>query len=135
MSAIAVVATLNGVIVQIILASRVLYGLARQGNLPAALHEVNPLTHTPLAATALAVVLVLLPALLVPLEGLADLASRFTLSLFALVDLALIRIKAREAEPPHGLFIAPPWVPWAGFASCIAFLVADLLVRAGLAPM
>ena len=36
MSAIAVVATLNGIIVQIIMASRVLYGLARQGNLPAA---------------------------------------------------------------------------------------------------
>jgi amino acid transporter len=131
MSAIAVVATLNGVIVQIILASRVLYGLARQGNLPAILHQVNPVTHTPIAATALAVLLVLLPALLIQLEGLADLASRFTLILFALVNLALIRIKGREAGPPAGIFIAPAWVPWAGLVSCIAFLIADLMVRAG----
>ena len=36
MSLIAVVATLNGIIVQIILAARVLYGLARQGTLPRA---------------------------------------------------------------------------------------------------
>ena len=48
MSAIAVVATLNGIIVQIIMASRVLYGLARQGNLPAAIGAVSKLTHTPL---------------------------------------------------------------------------------------
>ncbi len=129
MSAIAIVATLNGIIVQIILAARVLYGLARQGNLPAVLQEVSPLTRTPLAATALAVVLVLLPALLMPLEGLADLASRFTLCLFALVNLALIRIKASEPEPPRGIYIAPRWVPWAGLASCVAFLLADLAVR------
>jgi amino acid transporter len=129
MSAIAIVATLNGIIVQIILAARVLYGLARQGNLPAALQEVSPLTRTPLLATALAVALVLLPALLVPLEGLADLASRFTLCLFALVNLALIRIKASEPEPPRGIYIAPRWVPWAGLVSCLAFLLADLAVR------
>ena len=42
MSAIAIVATLNGIIVQIIMASRVLYGLARQGSLPALLRAVQP---------------------------------------------------------------------------------------------
>jgi amino acid transporter len=133
MSAIAIVATLNGIIVQIIMASRVLYGLARQGNLPDLLAQVSPLTRTPLAATALAVALVLLPALLLPLEGLADLASRFTLCLFALINLALLRIKRREKlsehGPPRGIYVAPVWVPWAGLASCIAFLVADLVVR------
>jgi amino acid transporter len=35
MSLIAIVATLNGIIVQVIMSSRVLYGLARQGELPA----------------------------------------------------------------------------------------------------
>jgi amino acid transporter len=129
MSAIAIVATLNGIIVQIVLSARVLYGLARQGNLPAALAEVSPLTRTPLAATALAVILVLLPALLLPLEGLAELASRFTLGLFALINVALIRIKSREPAPPRGIYVAPRWVPWAGLASCVAFLIADLIAR------
>ena len=41
MSLIAVVATLNGIIVQIIMASRVLYGLARQGELPGFFGAVN----------------------------------------------------------------------------------------------
>jgi amino acid transporter len=131
MSAIAVVATLNGIIVQIILASRVMYGLARQGALPPALQEVSPVTRTPLLATAVTVVLVLAFALLLPLEGLADLCARFTLVLFALVNLALIRIKAREMVPPPGIYLAPYWVPWAALASCIALLLADLAVVLG----
>ena len=45
MSAVAIVATLNGIVIQIILAARVLYGLSRQGQLPAVFAEVNP--HTP----------------------------------------------------------------------------------------
>jgi basic amino acid/polyamine antiporter, APA family len=66
MSAIAIVATLNGIIVQIIMSSRVLYGLARQGNLPAGLGAVSKVTRTPLLATALTSALVL--ALLLPLQ-------------------------------------------------------------------
>ena len=50
MSAIAIVATLNGIVIQVILASRVLYGLSRQGQLPAVFAEVNPKTRTPLFA-------------------------------------------------------------------------------------
>ena len=126
MSLIAVIATLNGIIVQIILAARVLYGLARQGSLPAPLGQVSPLTRTPLLATGLTVTLVLLLALLLPLEQLAEHASRFTLILFALVNLALIRIKAGEGAPPRDGYVAPRWVPWAGFVSCVAFLLADL---------
>ncbi len=137
MSAIAVVATLNGIVVQIILAARVLYGLARQGILPPAFQDVSPVTRTPLVATAVAVAMVLVLALLLPLEGLADLSARFTLLLFAIVDLALIRIKAREQEPPCDIFLAPCWVPWAGLASCVALLLVDLgiMVAAGIGSL
>jgi amino acid transporter len=126
MSAIAVVATLNGIVVQVILAARVLYGLARQGMLPRAFQDVSPATHTPLLATAVPVAMVLALALLLPLEGLADLSARFTLVLFALVNLALIRIKAHEEVPPSHVYLAPRWVPWAGLVSCVALLMGDL---------
>ena len=46
-NAIAVVATINGVLVQMIMGSRVLYGLSAQGSLPAWLGYVSPLTRTP----------------------------------------------------------------------------------------
>ena len=67
------VLTLNGIIVQIIMASRVLYGLAHQGELPAALAQVNRRTPTPLLATAAATyALVLVLALALPLHNLAE---------------------------------------------------------------
>ncbi len=94
MSLIAIVATLNGIIVQIIMASRVLYGLARQGELPGFFGAVNGATQTPINATAVTTALVLVFAVLLPLHHLADLTSRITLVVFALVNLALIRIKA-----------------------------------------
>jgi APA family basic amino acid/polyamine antiporter len=129
MSAIAVVATLNGIIVHMIMIARVIYGLADQGNLPKALTRLNPVTHTPLLATAIGVGAILGLALAVPLAGLADLTARFTLVIFAVVNLALIRIKSRSEASPSGAFICPRWVPFAGLVSSVLLFVVDLVVR------
>jgi amino acid transporter len=127
MSAIAVVATLNGIIVQIIMGSRVTYGLASQGALPARLAAVSPLTQTPLAATLVMVALTMAFALLMPLDRLADLTSRIALALFALVNLSLGLIKLRGDPAPARAFVAPGWVPWAGLLATLLLLAADLL--------
>lgn len=127
MGLIAVVATLNGIIVQIIMASRVVYGLAGQGRLPQAVGAVHPTTRTPLRATVLAGVMVLALALAFPLDRLAELSAQITLMLFALINLALARIKMRGVPPPPGIFLAPRWVPWAGAASCAGLVLADVL--------
>src|SRR5664279_3981131 len=128
MSAIAVVATVNGLIVHIIMIARVLYGLADKGDLPKVLARLNAITHTPLLATAIGVIGILLLALAVPLAGLADLTARFTLIIFGVVNIALIVIKSRDEMPPHGAFICPRWVPYAGFISSVLFLVTDLII-------
>jgi amino acid transporter len=127
MSLIALVATLNGIIVQIIMASRVLYGLARQGGLPAAFGHVSQTTRTPMFATMLTSALVFLLALMLPLHHLADVTSRLTLIVFAVVNISLVRIKQRGPRRPPGIYVAPTWVPWAGAVACIALLSADLL--------
>ncbi|MGT2500900.1 amino acid permease [Bradyrhizobium guangxiense] len=101
MSAIAVVATVNGIIVHMIMIGRVLYGLADQGNLPAVLAVVNPKSGTPVVATLIGIAAILVLALGVPLTGLAEWTSRFTLGIFALVNLALIRIKTAEVQAPR----------------------------------
>ncbi|MGI9426466.1 MAG: APC family permease [Hyphomicrobiaceae bacterium] len=126
-SAIAIIATLNGVIVQIIMASRVIYGLSRQGSLPAVLGDVNPLTHTPLIATVLVGIAVLILATTVQLRGLAEATSYITLTVFAIVNLALWKIKRRGDEAPADAFIIPDWVPLVGMASCALFLIVGLL--------
>jgi len=126
MSAIAVVATLNGVVIQMIMASRVIYGLSKQGSLPPVLGSVHPLTHTPLIATALVVAAILVLALTFPLEGLAEMTSRIALSVFTLVNLALLRVKLRGDPAPADTFIVWTWVPVAGAISCVLLLIAGM---------
>lgn len=113
-SLIAIVATLNGVIIQIIMAARVIYGLSAKGNLPKTLGRVHPLTRTPLIATALITMAVLALALGFNLESLAELSSRMTLGVFALVNLALVWLKLSGRAPKQGYFTVPIWVPATG---------------------
>jgi basic amino acid/polyamine antiporter, APA family len=129
MALIALVATLNGIIVQIIMSSRVLYGLAQQGNLPAALGKVSRRTRTPVVATAATTAVVLGLALMAPLNDLAEATSRLTLLVFALVNTSLIRIKKRVGQLPPGLYQTPSWVPWAGAGTCIVLLAADAVAK------
>ena len=125
---IAVVATLNTIIVQIIMASRVVYGLADQGNLPAVFARINAVTRTPLVATSSVVAVILVLALAFPLEGLAEMTSRITLTVFALVNIALIKLKLAGDPAPEGVFEVQLWVPVAGVLACIAFLMSGYLV-------
>jgi amino acid transporter len=124
-SAIAIVATLNTVLVQMTMASRVIYGMSHHGDLPALLGRVNPHTATPLLATWLVAILVALLAVSLPIERLAEWTSIATLVVFALVNLALIRLQ-RTPTPPRG-FAAPRWVPVAGLASCLLMLATAFL--------
>lgn len=117
---IAIVATLNGVIIQIVMASRVLYGLGRQGVLPAAISRVHPVTRTPVVATLLVVAVILILALVFPLEGLAEMTSRVVLSVFTLVNAALIRVLLREGE------IGRTWAPVLGVITCAGLLAGDV---------
>ncbi len=129
MSVIAIVATLNGLIVHMIMIARVVYGLADQGNLPKALAKLNRTTGTPLVATAIGVSSILVFSLTVPIAGLADLTSRFTLIIFMIVNLALILIKNREKVPPLDVFVCPRWVPIAGLISSATLLALDFVLR------
>lgn len=120
---IAIVATLNGVVVQIIMTARVLYGLANRGYLPKRLALVNAVTRTPLLATVLAVAMVLGLALVFPIGVLAEWTSRITLGIFTVVCAALVRIKLRHTAPPIGTFIVPLWVPILGAVLCLGLLI------------
>jgi APA family basic amino acid/polyamine antiporter len=126
MSLIAVVATVNGIIVQIIMASRVLYGLASQGDLPQMFCRVNRRTRTPVIATVTVSAIILALALLVPLHDLAEVTARMTLVVFAIVNLALVAIKRRAATFRTIGFVAPGWVPWAGATACVLLLALDI---------
>ena len=128
-SIIALVAVVNGALIQIIMASRVAYGLARQGWIPSILGRVNPRTRTPAIATLAVSGLVLAMALLLPVEMLARITSLLLLAVFALVNLALLRIR-RRPDPAYAGFTVPAWVPLGGSLSAAAFLGYQLYAGA-----
>lgn len=121
-SLISLLAVVNGALVQIIMGSRVFYGMSREGWLHRALGRVNLRTRTPLLATALVTALVLVLALWLPLITLAKATSFIILIVFAIINLALARIKLR-APKPKGVRTYPLWVPVAGFITTTALVL------------
>lgn len=124
---ISIIATTNGVLIQIIMASRVIYGLAKQQNLPGILAAVHPVTRTPVVATVFITAFVLIFATLLPIAQLAEATSTLVLMVFCLVNLALIRLKKTEPSPSDSVFVVPLWVPVAGLLLSITLLVAGFL--------
>lgn len=115
---VAVVATVNGVLIQMIMASRVLYGLADRGHLPAILAKVSHRTKTPVWATVGVVLIILLLALALPIDALAARTSQIVLCVFVMVNLALIRLKlAPNSGDDH--FQVPLFVPVLGVATSV----------------
>ncbi len=94
-AAIAATAMINGILVQIVMASRVLYGMAGEGLIPAALGVVHPKRRTPARATVLVVVTIIVLATIFPLVRLAQTTSLVTLTVFAMVNSALYFIGRR----------------------------------------
>ena len=127
--AIAVTAAVNGVVAQIVMTARVLYGLGGRVSWLRVFRRVYPATHTPIRATAFATVLVLALALTTALATLAAISAFILLIIFAVVNLALIALK-RRGPPPEGAFAAPGWTPWAGFVCSVAMCLGEL-VRLG----
>ena len=123
-SLIAVIAVLNGALIQIIMAARVLYGLSAQGWLPPLFAAIHPRRHTPARATLAVCVTILIFALLLPLETLARGTSLVTLVIFAIVNLALWRLKGRAASAP-GAVAYPRWISLFGFLVCTAVLILE----------
>ena len=129
LSVIALFALLNGALIQVMKASRVLWGMADQGVLPAALRYIHPRSRSPLVAVGLATGGTGILAAAFPLETLAETTSLVTLLTFTLANLALLRVKLRETDPPPGAMLFPIWVPLVGAILSGGLLGFDLVNR------
>ena len=125
-SIIGLFALINGALIQMIMASRVLYGMSSRKLLPAIISRVNKRTQTPLVATALTTVVILFLAVSGSLASLAQATSLIMLIVFSLVNLALLHIK-RKHPRPEGLIVFPVLIPLLGFVVSAAFIVLELI--------
>ena len=121
LSLIGMIAAMNGVIVQIIMGSRILYGLAGEGWIHRSFGTVHGSFQTPVTATLVVLAVMITATALLPLVSLARLTSLLVLIIFTLVNAALAVIKRRHRD--HGGYIdVPTAVPYLGVALCLGTL-------------
>ncbi|MEM9621585.1 MAG: amino acid permease [Pseudomonadota bacterium] len=123
-------AIINGALIQIIMATRIIYGLAARGQFPAALATIAPRTQTPITATVLVTGAVLVLALVGQLAELAELTAIIILLLFAGVNFSLWRLEKRQAAVVYPLsfrrWVAPSArgaIGLAGGLVCLALVI------------
>ena len=120
-TAITLFAVANTALVNYITASRLIYGMARQGLLPGSLGDVHATRQTPHIAIA-ALLLVLAPlALLGTISELAAATVLLLLLVFMVVNGALFILKGRKDEH-RGRFEIPRFVPALGATVCFVLI-------------
>jgi amino acid transporter len=99
--------------------------MAKQGWLWSGLAKVSKRTRTPVIATWLVIVIILILALWLPIEDLAKGTSYLILIVFILVNASLIAVK-RRLPPEEGILNIPLWVPVAGLISSVSLTLFQL---------
>ena len=127
---ISLIAVLNGMLIQIIMASRILFGMANNNMAPQFFSYIYSRTKVPLYSSIFVFILIILAALALPLVSLAKLTSTIILIIFTAVNLSLVIIK-RKNKKFTGLndkkqVSFPIIFPIIGFLLFISFLIFQL---------
>ena len=122
-----VFAVANTALINMLMASRLLYGLARQDVLPRSLGKVLPGRRTPWAGIAFSTLLALGLIVVVTfyaettlIAALSGTTALLLLAVFSVVNVACLVL--RRDPTPDSAFRAPTWVPVVGAIACL-FLV------------
>ena len=120
-SLIALFAIANTGLLNYIMGSRLIYGMARQGLVPAFLGAIHPKRRTPHWAILVLGVIVMLLAMSMDVGPLAKATSTLLLTVFIIVNLSLLVLQ-RKRDEPRGQFEIPAFVPALGILVCAAIL-------------
>lgn len=120
-------AVANSALINMLMASRLLYGMSKQNVLPPVFAKVLRGRRSPwvsiLFTTLIACVLIIAVTTLLPETVTASLGgttSLLLLAVFAVVNVAVLILRKKPVEHEH--FKAPTYLPWIGLFTC-AFLV------------
>ena len=119
---ITIFAVANTGLINYVTASRLLYGMSRDGHLPRVLSTIHPQRRTPHVAIVLIFALIVLLILSGDISQLASATVLLLLLVFSVINSALVILKLRPGEP-QGAFELPIAVPAVGaFVSLVMFL-------------
>lgn len=118
----------NTALLNYLMGSRLIYGMANQRLLPAWLGRVHPVRRTPHVAIGILFVIVSCLVLAGGIKQLAEATALLLLSVFVVVNIALVILKLRPGEP-KGAFEIPILIPIAGAVVC-GILIASRIHKA-----
>lgn len=119
---IGILALINGALINMIMASRLTYGMARQGIIPTIFAKVHPGRQTPLTAIIFTTILAMV--LLVVTQDLTDLSNTTTsllLGVFFFVNISVLVLRRDRVDHEH--FHAPSALPAIGALVSIGLLL------------
>lgn len=125
-SLIALFAITNTALLNFIMGSRLVYGMARQGLVPRGLGKVHPHRRTPHLAILVLACIVLLLALWGNIGQLASATSMLLLCVFVVINAALIVLQRKPGEA-RGAFEVPAFIPAGGILVCLGMLGTALM--------
>jgi amino acid transporter len=131
-SAIALFALANGALINMIMASRLIYGMANEGIVPAQFGRVLSGRRSPWVAIAFTTAIAIALVLTGGLTGLADTTVLLLLGVFVVVNVSALVLRRDRVSHDH--FRAPTAVPVIGVAVSIALITtkdAETFARAG----
>lgn len=117
---IALIAVANGALLTMIMASRLTYGMANLGLLPAVLGRVLPGRRTPWVAIAATTLIAIALTLTGTLATLAETVVLLLLFVFLSTNLAVLILRRDRVAEAH--FRVPTWVPVLAVVSCLVLL-------------
>lgn len=123
---VALFALTNTALANLIMASRLLYGMSNEGWVPKVLSQVHKSRQTPWVAIVVVFVICAAIAWIGNLGNLAKLTNANILSLFFLVNLSLIIVQRTQKTKPS--FSVPFWLPMLGALLCLIFFLKNASV-------
>jgi amino acid transporter len=124
-SAIALFALINGCLLNLVMASRLMYGMANEGVVPRALGRVHERRRTPWVAIIFTAAIAAVLVTLGDLETLADTTVLLLLLVFIGVNVALLVLRREPVEHEH--FRAWTVLPWLGVVTCAGLIVQSVV--------
>jgi amino acid transporter len=122
--AIALFAIVNGCLLNLVMASRLMYGMANEGVVPRFLGRVHEGRRTPWIAIIFTASIAAVLAVLGDLSTLADTTVLLLLIVFVAVHVSLIILRRRPVDHDH--YRAWTVLPWLGAATCAGLAVQQV---------
>jgi amino acid transporter len=132
-AAIGLLALSNGALINMIMASRLLYGMAQEGVVPRPFAKVLPVRRTPWFAIAFTTAVAAVLVATGDLGSLADTTVALLVVVFGIVNVCVLVLRRDPVDHEH--FVVPSFVPVIGVGISLALLTqieADTYGRAAL---